>query len=151
MLGLWQLWTRGVTFVESRNSVWCPAPALESFKCFCTRNLPRRTSLFTVSLCCLDWWLGNCPFAFAAIIQPEFCTALTALDHTNTGVVLCPIDVEVTTPHKSVRSLQQSWQYQESNLAPSPLSSLLRTELWHTPESCDSPFLLNLCFHCLFR
>lgn len=77
--------------------------------------------------------------------------ALTALDHTNTGVVLCPIDVEVTTPHKSVGSLQQSWQYQEPNLAPSPLSSLLRTELWHTPESCDSPFLLNLCFHCLFR
>lgn len=89
LLGLWQLWTRSVTFVETRSSVWCPAGS-GKFDRFLHLESPQKAiSVHSVHvlLGLVAWQL---PFAFAAIIQPhsEFCTALPVLDHTNTGVVL---------------------------------------------------------------
>lgn len=98
---------------------------LESLIGFCTWNL-RRPPLFKVSLCCLARWLGNCPLP----LQPSSSHTLSAAQPslcwiTQTQVWrLCPVNGEVTTPHKSLGSLQDSWQYQESNLVPSPLSCL---------------------------
>lgn len=78
------------------------------------------------SQCPCGAWPGNCPLPLQpssghtlSSAQPSLCWITQTQ-----GWCLCPVDGEVTTPLKSVGSLQQSWQYQKSNLAPSPLSSL---------------------------